>query len=517
ALIIAEEVATALTALSKYDMVHHDINPGNILLTRSGKVKLTGLGHAETPVLDPEMPSADPETATPGYAAPEQLIDFHAADGRADIYSLGTMLFEMLTGTVPYPEKTPQEILGQIRNAVQPDPRQYSGKISQAAAHLVMRMTAKRYFDRPADAGQLLKELHGLKIIPPGTDREQAVRELIAQAESGTYRPVSPVSQVCHADPAPAEKSNPSRIWTVVLAVLLLPLTWLAVKMFLPMIEEKVRENATVRQSAAQTAEEATARSSDAQEEAVSRRQDKNTDEEKSEGSGKPVDEPEQKTSKLELTPEELYRLAGIALQSGNHEKAVKLLEKASAGYPAAEMQLGMMYLEGRGLPADRNIGIRLLTHAAERGLAKAQYLLARYYKSGPDADPKQSLNWCRQAVRSGHAAAVKELALMLRDGFGCEPDLRGALFYLEQSAGKGDPESMYLAGEMYQNGQGTVRDPGKAEKYYRQAADAGVSDARKKLGQIELQKKRKQIYLNYQQKPPAELFNLAEDSFRNG
>ena len=187
ALIIAEAVAEALQAASEQKIVHRDIKPDNIMLTRRGEVKLADLGIAKNTDENVQLTKSHVMMGTPAYLAPEQAQDAHSVDVRADIYSLGATLYEMLTGEIPYPGKNMYDILTKLVSDPVPDPRALTDTISAPTARLVMRMLAKQARQRPASAAELLKEIRSLHVVPADLDKEKSIRELLVQSGAGNY------------------------------------------------------------------------------------------------------------------------------------------------------------------------------------------------------------------------------------------------------------------------------------------------------------------------------------------
>ena len=187
ALIIAEAVAEALQAASEQKIVHRDIKPDNIMLTRRGEVKLADLGIAKNTDENVQLTKSHVMMGTPAYLAPEQAQDAHSVDVRADIYSLGATLYEMLTGEIPYPGKNMYDILTKLVSDPVPDPRALTDTVSAPTARLVMRMLAKQARQRPASAAELLKEIRSLHVVPADLDKEKSIRELLVQSGSGNY------------------------------------------------------------------------------------------------------------------------------------------------------------------------------------------------------------------------------------------------------------------------------------------------------------------------------------------
>ncbi len=105
------QAATALHYVHQKKLVHRDVKPDNLLLTKQGKVKLTDLGLVK--VLDEQANLTRPNSGlgTPNYTAPEQFNDAKNADARCDIYSLGATLYTAVTGEVPFGAATPLNVL----------------------------------------------------------------------------------------------------------------------------------------------------------------------------------------------------------------------------------------------------------------------------------------------------------------------------------------------------------------------------------------------------------------------
>lgn len=164
ALMIIMKVSEALIAAEKANLVHRDIKPDNIMLTRNGVVKLADLGIAKTNFNDPTAKVKDRTslTGTPAYMSPEQATDPNSVDIRADIYSLGVTLFEMLTGSKPYTGSETVDIIKQVLHEPVPDPRKLNSQISRSCAALIMRMMAKKRDDRHPDAESLNRDLKAL-------------------------------------------------------------------------------------------------------------------------------------------------------------------------------------------------------------------------------------------------------------------------------------------------------------------------------------------------------------------
>ena len=146
------QVANVLAAAQRFGMVHRDLKPENIMLTTEGSVKLLDLGIAKTSGgIDSLKTTAKSLFGTPAYISPEQAIDSSAVDARADVFSLGIILFELLCGRHPYMDDTPAKVLQQLLDPTPiPDVRTFNDKVSPELAAVLSRMCAKERENRLA-------------------------------------------------------------------------------------------------------------------------------------------------------------------------------------------------------------------------------------------------------------------------------------------------------------------------------------------------------------------------------
>ena len=153
---IASHIAYALEAAHRRGVIHRDIKPDNILFAADGTPKLADLGVAkfEDDATVTMVTRAGMIVGTPAYMAPEQMMDSHSIDARADIYSLGVVLYEMLTNKRPNDGSTVMGMLAKaIRGEPLPDVRTMRPEVSAAVAYVLSLMCAPKPEDRPKTSG----------------------------------------------------------------------------------------------------------------------------------------------------------------------------------------------------------------------------------------------------------------------------------------------------------------------------------------------------------------------------
>ncbi len=157
ALAYAIEVARGLTVAHARNMVHRDIKPQNVLIDSEGRAKLTDFGISRQLEKD-GMTATGRVLGTTDYVAPEQAMG-RGVDQRSDVYSLGVVLYEMLTGQVPFTADSQVGVAMKHVNETLPDVQQRRPELSAAAALVVERATAKDPGERYADVGEMIDDL----------------------------------------------------------------------------------------------------------------------------------------------------------------------------------------------------------------------------------------------------------------------------------------------------------------------------------------------------------------------
>jgi serine/threonine-protein kinase len=204
----AIEIARALGAAHARHIVHRDVKPQNVLIDEEGSAKVTDFGIART--LDEEGLTADGRVlGTTDYVSPEQALG-QPVTGQSDLYSLGVVLYEMLTGEVPFKGENQVAVAMKHVREILPDVQAKRPEVSAALAAVVDNATAKRQEDRYADDVELIADLEDVLAIET------------ARAGSATGE----VTTVLRTLPSKTQRRVPftlrHRAWAVVLAVIVL-------------------------------------------------------------------------------------------------------------------------------------------------------------------------------------------------------------------------------------------------------------------------------------------------------
>src|SRR6185436_14590544 len=176
--------ADALDCAHRHGVIHCDVKPPNIIVTAEGHPTLVDFGIARAMAATTRQ--TDEVWGSAPYMAPEQVEGLRP-DGRTDIYALGVVLYELLTGRLPFEGETIASIAAQRLVKDPPPPRQHNPQIAPELERVVLRALARERSERYADAAELRDALRGVS----------------EQAEAHT-RPF-------HADPSPTRPCPTAR------------------------------------------------------------------------------------------------------------------------------------------------------------------------------------------------------------------------------------------------------------------------------------------------------------------
>ncbi|WEG10149.1 Stk1 family PASTA domain-containing Ser/Thr kinase [Microbacterium horticulturae] len=196
AVTIMDAVLSGLSAAHRANIVHRDVKPENVLLAEDGRIKIGDFGLARATTAN--TGSGQMLLGTIAYLAPE-LVTRGTADARSDIYALGIMLYEMLTGEQPYKGEQPMQIAFQHATESVPRPSVRNPGVPEPLDELVLWSTEKSPDDRPTDAGVMLARLREIEQqlgIAPQVQRTLAVAGVAASdhLDTGELTKVLPPS-----------------------------------------------------------------------------------------------------------------------------------------------------------------------------------------------------------------------------------------------------------------------------------------------------------------------------------
>ena len=192
---LARQVAMGLEHAHRKGLIHRDVNPYNVLVTRDGTAKLADLGLAIDLAEDDHVTREGATVGTFDYVAPEQARHSHSADIRSDIYSLGCSLYHMCTGQVPFPTPSlPEKLFA--HQAMEPPPlEQFAPDLPEGLAEVVKRMMHKSPDERyatPLQVAQALEPFGDEYSIPTGKTEGQLLKSAPAGASQSAAKADAP-------------------------------------------------------------------------------------------------------------------------------------------------------------------------------------------------------------------------------------------------------------------------------------------------------------------------------------
>jgi eukaryotic-like serine/threonine-protein kinase len=210
---IAMQVADGLAYAHEHDVIHRDVKPANIMIIHGGLAKITDFGIAR-------MRAARVVTQTgvvlgsPKYMSPEQVLG-KRAEARSDIFSLGAVLYEMLTGKAPFVGADVNAMMFQTLNLVPPPPSTFNPDVPSMLDLIVAKMIAKAPDDRYFSARELVADLRECsKHLDSSLLPQTAAPFTAAQAYAGAERHAAPlldeVSPATHLDEVQDVTTDPS-------------------------------------------------------------------------------------------------------------------------------------------------------------------------------------------------------------------------------------------------------------------------------------------------------------------
>ena len=198
---LIQQIAQALGYLAVRDIIHRDVKPANILLTRSGTAKLADFGFAKDLNCAPGeaaqggLTMAGMAMGSPAYMAPEQVLDAKTATAKSDLYGLGASLYHAICGDTPFTGKNAYQVMESVLKDAPTPPRHLVADLPEGICALLDWVLAKDPDDRPRDAEQFATEITATMAAPADAARIAALRAHSARsahsadsADSGSNR-----------------------------------------------------------------------------------------------------------------------------------------------------------------------------------------------------------------------------------------------------------------------------------------------------------------------------------------
>ncbi|HEX3567811.1 MAG TPA: Stk1 family PASTA domain-containing Ser/Thr kinase [Acidimicrobiales bacterium] len=231
---IAAPVAAALGYAHKHGVVHRDVKPGNVLITDDGQVKVTDFGIARAVNTEESLTQTGAVMGTATYFSPEQAEGM-GVDARTDIYSLGVVLFEMVTGRPPFLGDTPVAVASKHVRDHPPLPRELNPSIPPTFEAIILKAMDKNPDNRYATSEDLRADLlrfnEGRDVLAAHEDHTQSVAALGATGVMAGMAATTSVGAVGATQSVPAQsgeyvdeepRRSRTRTYAIILAILLI-------------------------------------------------------------------------------------------------------------------------------------------------------------------------------------------------------------------------------------------------------------------------------------------------------
>ncbi|HTC66351.1 MAG TPA: serine/threonine-protein kinase [Candidatus Acidoferrum sp.] len=209
----ATDLAAAIARAHRAKVIHGDIKPANILITKEGQVKLGDFGIARFAT---QVSNSGMLMGTPAYLSPEQ-IQGNAQDTRSDLFSLGIILYQMTTGVQPFSGSSVSAVCAQIVAIMPPPPSHHNPSLPAAFDRIVMRCLAKdpadRYVTAEALGASLYPFAHAQEMAPAVPERPSAAAAFVGRAEKWTKTAVQALKAEAH-EQSRRVSSLITAIWT---------------------------------------------------------------------------------------------------------------------------------------------------------------------------------------------------------------------------------------------------------------------------------------------------------------
>lgn len=539
ALPIFDQILVALEAASREQITHRDIKPANIMITEGGRVKVMDFGIAKLEALDSYSSTATGVVlGTPYYMSPEQIRG-QKVDIRSDLFALGAMLYEVLTGVRPFEADTLATLVYKILQEEPTLPTALNEHFPKGLEKIILRALAKDSGKRYQTPGEMRQALHAFpgqgeadeelavdtltdstRVMPeshqPSQPSAVEPRDLASSpaSESGTrHQSTGEMRQTLPALPQQDKADEELGVETLIVPTPAIP------ESHQPS-QPSAAEPVGVELSHTPSAEEVLPSPPDIPVQIPSPADrispPKTTKRSRALGMtiglvalvviglivymvelrrkpdispatldlGKTVPgqpEPQMPTSKDGRPTEEIGQSAG----KDQKETALQPPGVTEPSSAEAQYETGRRYAYGDGVKRDHREALKWYRLAADQGYARAQNALGVMYAMGAGVatNYQEAVRWYRLAADQNYAEAQGNVGFMYENGLGVEKDHREASRWYRNAAEQGEVKAQAALGRMYETGLGVGKDYQEAAKWYRLAANQGHARAQNNLG----------------------------------
>jgi serine/threonine protein kinase len=205
---VIQQTALGLSTAHDRGVVHRDIKPGNLMISSRGSVKIADFGIAlSNQDLSKKLTTTGEFVGTPGYLSPEVCLG-KPVDQRSDIFSLGIVLFEMLTGKMPFNDESPLGLMLEVVQADIPDVRKLNADVDAQIAQVLAKMIAKEPSDRYQDCHDLVSDLNRHPLVAKGGPITAQTK--LSPAASTLIGQKTPASGLASLPRTPSTPSTPT-------------------------------------------------------------------------------------------------------------------------------------------------------------------------------------------------------------------------------------------------------------------------------------------------------------------
>lgn len=205
---IISRLAPALDAAHSRGIVHRDIKPGNVLFDQYGNAFLSDFGIARLGEAGGTTITGESILGTPAYMSPEQIQADKAIDGRSDIYAMGVLIFQMLTGQAPYQADTPAKVM--LMHILEPVPNILNRKadLPSGCETIIAQAMAKKPEDRFKSTAELAsamdRVIHNPQLARPSSTEERTVfsgQTVVSKPKTPIPQQLEPVPSIAYSTP----------------------------------------------------------------------------------------------------------------------------------------------------------------------------------------------------------------------------------------------------------------------------------------------------------------------------